>query len=126
MSMILKSYEEGKIPLEEWTDDMLTTLPGWTGWQHNDSAGGAYRWSQNYINGMTTVNWDCVIALPGDNVPCVAGCEFPTSEEASLPKIAHRPYYYCNGKYYIKGNPVDSAGNWAHWSIAQVSSIPEE
>lgn len=129
MSMILKSYDEGKLALEDWTDDMLTTLPGWSGWQYCDYNCQVfwYETKQSYsYNPCGAYNaGDLVVSWSPDY-----GCQFyrviKATEFQNLPLIAGKPFVKLDdGYYYIKGNNWKNGNNLGDlYDIARCTSIP--
>lgn len=131
MSMILKSYEEGKLALEDWTEEMLTTLPGWSGYQWcNYNCGKMW-----YIGKMS--NWPSfcggITMQPGDlellwdpNGGCAFSMVITASDAEKLPLIAGKPYVKgYDGYYYIRGNTIKFNNSYAmHYDIARCTSIP--
>lgn len=125
MSMILKSYEEGKIPLEDWTDDMLATLPGWSGWQYSTDIW--YAWVDAKVNAYTPVGY------PSVPIPAGGCCllwtlsiypVYTASQCESMNLIAGRPFVKYGGYYYIKGNVRAANSYVANHAIARCTSIP--
>ena len=125
MSMILKSYDEGKIPLEEWTDDMLATLPGWSGWQYSTDIW--YAWKDAITNTYPPIGY------PALTIPAGGCCllwtlsiypVYTASQRKSMNLIAGRPFVQYGEYFYIRG---DLQYTWAQdntYSIARCTSIP--
>ena len=130
MSMILKSYEEGKIPLEEWTDDMLATLPGWSGWQHcnyNCSVSWTvYTASGPYDPCVNSVNAGDVVIRWSPDYGCQFDRKIIAADVAKLPLIAGKPFIKLDdGRYYIKGSNLKVSAPVANqYDLARCDSIP--
>lgn len=129
MSMILKSYDEGKLALEDWTDDMLAPLPGWSGWQYCDYNCEVY-W---YIAKSSFTNHCVGSYVAGDVIIHWSpdyGCQFArkilANDAANLPLIAGKPFIKLDdGYYYIKGNNYRGGNNLGDlYDIARCTSIP--
>lgn len=131
MSMILKSYEEGKLALEDWTDDMLTTLPGWSGWQHCNYNCAIY-WDDIKIDQVFDPPYTPNVSA-GDVVidwsPNYGG-QFQrrilASDARKLPLIAGKPFVKMDdGYYYIRGNSIKVNNSYlTQYDIARCTSIP--
>ena len=125
MSMILKSYEEGKLALEDWTDDMLASLPGWSGWQYDTNVW--YSWVDAITNSYTPIGYP-VVTIPA------GGCcllwtlniypVFNADQRNSMRLIAGRPFVQYGGYFYIRGDLKLTWSKENDYSIARCTSIP--
>ena len=125
MSMILKSYDEGKIPLEEWTDDMLATLPGWSGWQYSTNI--YYMWMDAKANTYTPIGYPSVPIPAGGCCLLWTHSIYPVytaSQRESMNLIAGRPFIKYGDYYYIRGDLRDTSSYSSAYTIARCTSIP--
>lgn len=126
MPKILKSYSENVIPLEDWTDDMLATLPGWSGWMYDTNV--KYMWyDANSSNVYLPIGYPATPVQAGGCAILWTLSIYPVytaAQQNSMPLIAGRPYVLYNGFYYIKGDLQSPSSYSDYHSIARFSSLP--
>lgn len=119
----------GEVYLADWTDDMIYTLPGWTGWQYSIRNVWTY-WAEADVAGMDAFNevmvqaGECCLFWDTNRVGVIAS--------STMSLIANRPYVHIGSYYYIRGDyQFYSSGNPPYtisgsaYSIGRVNSIPE-
>ena len=129
MPMLLKSYQNAPLPLEEWTDDMLPSLEGWSGWQFAvwNTDGHDYRWrfcyeNNDFVSGTGYSAGDAGIKFGEINTYGRDGVN--VGQESAMPRIAGRPYVLWNNYYYVKGDVQASQNGVQSSSIARFSRLP--